>query len=416
MHIVYFVQYFNLPHEPGGSRPYQFARAWARAGHQVTVVTGAVNHKTLTVPEQYRGKFSVEEQIDRFRVLRVWSYAGIRGSFQKRLINFASYAGSATLAGLFQVGKPDLVYASTTPLLVGLAGVINSFWRGVPFVFEVRDLWPQSAIVAEILKPGAFATRAAAGVANFLYDHAARCVAVTQGIADGLVQTGVPREKISFVPNGVDDWMVEKACQSAPPRREAETFDVVYVGAHGTWNGLGQILDAARLLLPDRSIRFRFYGDGDERDALIARARAERLDNVEFLGAVPKQTAFEAIELAGASIVVTWAHPFQRMVLANKIFDYLAAGRPVLVGAEGEMASLVREADCGLVVPPEQPQRLAEAIQTIARMSADDRNQMGARGRRYILERYQRADLAMKLLDEFAKLTGQPARLAEAHA
>jgi glycosyltransferase involved in cell wall biosynthesis len=416
MHIVYFVQYFNLPHEPGGSRPYQFARAWARAGHQVTVVTGAVNHKTLTVPEQYRGKFSVEEQIDRFRVLRVWSYAGIRGSFQKRLINFASYAGSATLAGLFQVGKPDLVYASTTPLLVGLAGVINSFWRGVPFVFEVRDLWPQSAIVAEILKPGAFATRAAAGVANFLYDHAARCVAVTQGIADGLVQTGVPREKISFVPNGVDDWMVEKARQSAPPRREAETFDVVYVGAHGTWNGLGQILDAARLLLPDRSIRFRFYGDGDERDALIARARAERLDNVEFLGAVPKQTAFEAIELAGASIVVTWAHPFQRMVLANKIFDYLAAGRPVLVGAEGEMASLVREADCGLVVPPEQPQRLAEAIQTIARMSADDRNQMGARGRRYILERYQRADLAMKLLDEFAKLTGQPARLAEAHA
>ncbi len=411
MRILYFVQYFNLPHEPGGSRPYQFARAWTQAGHEVTVVTGAVNHKTLTVPDQYRGKFSVEEDVDGIRLLRVWSYAGIRGSFKKRLLNFGSYAVSAALAGLFKGGKPDLIYASTTPLLVGLPGVVTSHWRNVPFVFEVRDLWPQSAVVAGILKPESLATRLASGLARYLYDSAARCVAVTQGIADGLEAEGQAREKLLFVPNGVDDWMVEEARRGAAARSEAGPFEIVYCGAHGKWNGLGQILDAATQLKDDRSICFRFIGDGDEREALIQRAQHEGLSQCRFEGAVPKQSAFEAIRRGGASVVVTWAHPFQRMVLANKIFDYLAAGRPVIVAAEGEMKTLVDAAGCGITVRPEQPQELAEAIQRIAALSPAERDAMGMRGQRYILERYQRADLADRLLTEFAVLTGQPARL-----
>ncbi|MFN7964622.1 MAG: glycosyltransferase family 4 protein [Acidobacteriota bacterium] len=411
MRILYFVQYFNLPHEPGGSRPYQFARAWTQAGHEVTVVTGAVNHKTLSVPERYRGKLVAEEDVDGIRLLRVWSYAGIRGSFKKRLLNFGSYAASAALVGLFKGGRPDLVYASTTPLLVGLPGVVTSHWRNVPFVFEVRDLWPQSAVVAGILRPDSLGTRLAAGLARYFYDSAARCVAVTQGIADGLHSEGQAREKLLFVPNGVDDWMVDAARRGAAPRRETGDFEIVYCGAHGKWNGLGQVLDAARLVQEDPSIHFRFIGDGDEREALMNRAQQEGLSRCRFEGAIPKQAAFEAIRSAGASVVVTWAHPFQRMVLANKIFDYLAAGRPVIVAAEGEMKTLVDDARCGITVRPEQPQELAAAIRRMAALSATERDAMGQRGQNYILERYQRADLADRLLTEFAKLTGQPARL-----
>lgn len=402
MHIVYFVQYFNLPHEPGGSRPYQFARAWTSAGHRVTVVTGAVNHKTLSVPERYRGKLAVREEIDGFEVIRVWSYAGIRGSFKKRLINFLTYAAAAGMVGLFRVKRPDVVYASSTPLTVGLPGLTTSLLRRAPFAFETRDLWPQSAIVAGVLDERALPTRLASRLARTLYRRARKLVAVTQGIADGLVEEGADAEKVLFVPNGVDDWMLGVGDPAPDP--DPSTIRVVYCGAHGTWNGLGQIVDAAELLRDDESVSFTFVGDGDERAKLESRAREAGLERVRFVGAVPKQEAFAEIRGGSASIVVTWDHPFQRMVLANKIFDYLAAGRPVIVGAHGEMADLVERAQCGLVVPPERPDELAGAIRRVAAMSADERHEMGLRGRRYILEHYQRSELATRLLGELAAM------------
>lgn len=398
MNILYFVQYFNLPHEAGGSRAYQFAKAWAAAGHHVTVVTGAVNHKTLTVPARYRGRPYTSETVDGFRVIRAWSYAGIRGSFKKRLVNFASYAATAGLAGLFARPRPDVVYASSTPLTVGVPGLAAAVLRGAPFFFELRDLWPESAVVAGLLDGRSRATRAAFALARFLYRHAVRCVAVTRGIAAGLAAEGVPQDKLLFVPNGVDDWMVEDL---PPVARDPRVFRVVYVGAHGRWNGLGQILDAAALLRDRTDIRFEFVGDGDERARLADRAAHEGLSNVTFTGALPKREAWERLRGASVSVVATWAADFQKMVLANKIFDYMAAGRPVAAAAHGEMAELVRAADCGVVTPPEDPQALADALRGLADARPEALDAMGARGREYILGHYQRRELAGRLLAAF---------------
>lgn len=411
MHIVYFVQYFNLPHEAGGSRPYQFARAWVAEGHRVTIVTGAVNHKTLSVPDKYRGRLFTSEDVDGFRVVRVWSYAGIKGSFKRRLVNFLSYAASAMLAGLFRAGRPDVVFASSTPLTAGLPGLMTSALRRAPFVFEARDLWPQSAVVAGVLDGKALPTRAAAWLAGLFYRKAKRLVAVTRGIGEGMKAEGADPDKVLFIPNGVDDWML--AAGDPWPEEGGESFKVVYCGAHGRWNGLGQIIDAFEKLADDPRIGIEFVGDGDEREDLEARASELGLERVRFRGALPKKDAFGAIRGGNASLVVTWAHPFQRMVLANKIFDYLAAGRPVIVGAEGEMAELVREAGCGFVVPPEQPDQLAGAIRRMAALTSTERDEMGARGRRYILENYQRRDLALKLLREFEEITERPAAARE---
>ncbi len=403
MRILYFVQYFNLPHEPGGSRPYQAARAWVRAGHEVTIVTGAVNHKTLSVPAAYRGRLVVSEMVEGIRVLRVWSYAGIRGSFRKRLLNFVSFALCASLVGLARGGGADIVYASSTPLTVGLPGFFNAFLRRKPWCFEVRDLWPQSAVIAGILKEKALATRVARWMSWGFSRSASRVVAVTRGIAQGLEESGVPSGKIVFIPNGVDDWMLAAGETVVEPAEDP--FRIVYCGAHGRWNGLGQIIDCAKLLA-DEPVEFVFVGDGDEKASLIERGRAEGLDNLRFIEAMPKQDAFATLRQGAASIVVTWNHPFQKMVLANKIFDYLAAGRPVLCAAEGEMAKLVREAACGLVVPPEQPEQLAAAVREMMALSPGERSRLGQAGRRYILERYQRRNLAFKLLTIFAELTG----------
>ncbi|MCA9755683.1 MAG: glycosyltransferase family 4 protein [Candidatus Eisenbacteria bacterium] len=400
MRIVYFVQYFNLPHEPGGSRAYQFARAWVDRGHQVLIVTGMVNHKTLRVPEAYKGKLVHLEEVEGIRILRVWSFAGIRGSFRKRFLNFASYALSAGFFSLFRAGSVDLIYASSTPLTVGLPGRFLATIRRVPWVFEVRDLWPDSAIIAGVLSKTSWPTRLASHLANGFYANAARVVGVTRGIVDGLREHGVPEEKLLCVPNGVDNWMTEV---DAPPP-EPNEFQVVYVGAHGRWNGLGQILDAAHLLR-DEGISFLFVGDGDERTALMERAERENLTRVEFCPAVPKKEAFDKIRRGSASIVVTWDHPFQKMVLANKIFDYLASGRPVIVGADGEMAELVREAGCGFVTRPEQPEELADAIRKMMALSPEERAEMGRKGREFILAEYQREHLAERLLATFETLT-----------
>lgn len=432
MHIVYFVQYFNLPHEPGGSRAYQFAREWTRAGHEVTIVTGAVNHKTLTVPERYRGRLYVREEVDGIRVVRAWSYAGIRGSFRRRLVNFLSFALTAGLAGLLLARRPDVVYASSTPLTVGLPGLATALARRAPFFFELRDLWPESAIVAGVLPPRGRATRLASALARFLYRRARRCVAVTRGIADGLVAAGVPAGKVLFVPNGVDDWMAAEAAEAAAAgvtdaagatatdadvdAVAGEGFRVVYVGAHGRWNGLGQILDAAALLRDRRDVSFVFAGDGDERAALAARAGELGLDNVRFVGAIPKKEAFALLRAGSASVVATWSHEFQKMVLANKIFDYLAAGRPVLAAVHGEMAELVTAAGCGIVTPPEDPQALADAVRRLADTPSAERERMGAAGRAYILRHYLRRDLAHRLLEAFAPAPARRGETAAAEA
>jgi glycosyltransferase involved in cell wall biosynthesis len=293
-------------------------------------------------------------------------------------------------------------------LTVGLPGRLAAVVRGVPFFFEVRDLWPQSAIVAGVLKEGSRGTRLATKLARWLYDRASKVVAVTRGIRDGLVRDGVPLGRTMLVPNGVDDWMVDAARRPRPAPPEGR-FTVAYCGAHGKWNGLGQLVDAAAILADEPSIEFVFIGDGDEKQALEARAAAAGLTRVRFLGALPKTEAFDALCRASCCVVVTWNHPFQRMVLANKIFDYLAAGRPVVVGAEGEMAELVREAQCGLVVPPEVPELLADAIRQLAAMDPARRQRLGAAGQRYILEHYRREDLARELSQAFSDATGLPA-------
>jgi len=399
MQILYFAQYFSLPDEPGGSRAYQFARAWVECGHSVTVITGNVNYNTLHVHEGSRGKISFTETIDGVRVIRVWVYSRTRGSIQKRYVNFLSYAVTATLVGLFRGGRADIVYATSTPLTAGIPGYLNALFRRIPFVFEIRDLWPESAVVAGALPAGSFITRFAQSLACFLYARAAHMVAVTQGIVDGLLLHAVPPERVLLAPNGVDDWIVNS--QPLPPPSESEAFRIVYAGAHGMWNGLEQILDAAAILRDQSRIEFLFIGDGERRDALIERAQTEGLDHVRFLGPVPKREAFRLLQEASASIIVTWDHPFQKMILANKLFDYLAAGRPTIVAAVGEMEELVREADAGIVVPPGRPDLLADAILRLARLAPEDRQRLGENGRRYVIKHCQRRHLADRILQVF---------------
>jgi glycosyltransferase involved in cell wall biosynthesis len=393
LHIVYIVQYFNLPSEPGGGRAYHFATHWAKAGHRVTVITGTVNHKTAEIPERFRGRAFTHETLEGVDLVRCASSAEIRRSIVGRIKNFLGFAGLASWAAFRRIDRPDVVYASSTPLSVGIPGLVAATRWACPFVFEVRDLWPESAVIAGVLKNRAIIA-AATAFERFVYRRATRIVAVTRGIQDGVVAQGVAREKLAFVPNGVDDIVGDAG--SALPARGDGTFRVVYVGALGRWNGNETLVDAAALLKDDPGIEFLVVGDGDQRRELEDRARLSGA-RMRFLGALPKDRAVEQIRAADACVICTWDHPFHRMVLANKIFDYMGAGKPVLAAARGEMEQLLAEAGAGLSVPPGDPEALAAIVRRMRDLPEAERAAMGRRGREHVLANYRRSDLAAKL-------------------
>jgi len=395
MRILYIVQYYSRPDEPGGSRPYQFAKHWTAAGHDVEIITGAVNHKTGKVHESVSGRLSAPVREDGFTVRRVRSYHAYKGSMNKRYVSFLSYALSATLMAPRRP-RPDVIFASSTPLTTGAAGVVLSKLTGLPLVFEARDLWPKAVVVAGVIGTG-WKLRAAEKMESWIYDNAEHVVVVSQGDRLELIERGLDAEHVHWVPNGVDDWMLRTDPPPAPER--TGPFEVYYVGAHGKWNHLDRLLDLASRC--DGSIRFSLIGDGDVKPALMERARRDGLANVRFLDPMPKEQAFRALESAHATIVVCGTHEHYEQWLPNKVFDYLAAGRPIFVLGTGELARLIDDGRCGLTAPATDLDGGAAALGTLA---ASDRATLDAMGRASRLiagDRFARSMLADRMINIF---------------
>lgn len=421
MRILYLTQYFNSPGEPGASRHFQHARLWARAGHDVRILTGNVNYKTgATAPLDPGKSYRLEQHPDGFRVYRIWAYSRFKGSFKKRLLYFASYAAHAAILGS-GLDRPDVVLASSTPLTVGLPGEFLARRFRVPFVFECRDIWPEAAVEAGVMTNPAWARRARS-LANHLYHAADHMVTVTGRMKTQIATYGIPESEISVVPNGVDDWMIPESFRSRNPlARFAGKFVCLYVGAHGIWNFLDQIVDAAVLLRDDPRLVFVFVGDGDHRAALERKALAHGLTNLHFLGAWPKEEAYAAMVHAQIGLITSTRTPAYLQILPNKIFDYLAAGLPAVTAAMegGEMADVMQGSKGGWLCAPDDARSLADAIRTAADTTSDARRAMGEAGRAYVREHFWRPDLAARLLGTMeslvrahssSRLTNRPAK------
>jgi glycosyltransferase involved in cell wall biosynthesis len=389
LHILYIVQYFNHPDEPGGSRAYQFARCWTSRGHRVTVLTSNLNHKTLSSTAHAWADAG-------FSVIRLRTYNRIRGSFGRRILNFLSFAAHAFARAVW-IRHVDIVYASSTPLTTGLAGYLVATVKRRPFYFEVRDLWPESAIVAGALKPGP-AVRVIAWFERLFYRKATRVIAVHQGIRDSVIAKGKNPADVLFVPHGVDDWMLEvdPANPAEFPFDKDQHFICTYIGAHGRWNGNETILDAAHHLLGTR-VRFLLIGDGDHKHELMRYARGLHLTNVHFLDPIPKRAIFDYLSQSHVALICAWKHEFHGMILANKVFDYLAAGCPVVAATFGQTEELLARADCGWSVPPEQPDRLAALLRDLSTLPVEDLRTRGVRGREFVRRHFLRSEMADQL-------------------
>ena len=400
MRVLYLSQFY--PPEIGAtqSRARAMARGLVRAGHRVTVITEFPNHPVGVIPAHYRGRWIERKTEDGVDVIRVRVRARAEPRVMDRLGLYLSYAFMATLVGLFGGrGRFDVLLATSPPLFVGATAIALSFLRRIPLVFEVRDLWPESAVQLGELREGR-ATRMASRLERACYRRARRIVGVTRGIHDALVaRTGKP-EKVVFIPNGADTELFRPVARKAELRERLgfapDDFVVAYTGLHGLAHGLETVIDAAERLRDEPRIRFLLVGDGPRKRRLEELARERGVDNVRFEDSVPESELPEWLAIADAGLDVRRCLPVTRGTLPVKMFSSMACELPVILAIEGEAAELVREAEAGLIVPPEDSAALAKAVRALAR-DPERCRAMGRRGRALVVAEYSRAALAVRM-------------------
>jgi glycosyltransferase involved in cell wall biosynthesis len=392
--VLYVSQYFVNADQAGGVRHWQHTRALVRAGHDVSVVTSYVQHKEREVPERYRGKKIVRETEDGLDIWRTYSTPGYGRDLRSRLSNYTTFAWWSAIAAA-RVSKPDIVIASSPSLPAAAAAATVAKVKRARFLLEVRDLWPDSAVAMGLVSdPRLLAV--ARRLEHYCYRRADRVIALTEGIRDGVIASGVAPGAVTLITNGID-LDVSPATPVEVPVPDG-AFVAMYAGSHGTYNSLDTVLGAAERLLGRTDIIFVLVGGGDQKPGLVERARDRGLSNVRFVDSVPKRDIPGWLARADACILPYQDIPLFAGALPNKAFDYLGAGRPVIAAApEGELSKLVRDAGCGIATRPENPAAMADAILTLA-ANRTAASAMGAAGHDYVRQHYDRAALAARFV------------------
>lgn len=399
MRVLYIHQYFSTPGGSVGTRSYEFSRHLVAHDHQVTVLTGTTPKSDLKPT-----RFLERRTIDGIEVILLDVGYASQMSYPRRMWAFARFMLAAAGAAL-TCGRPDVVFASSTPLTVGIPGILASWWHGAPFVFEVRDVWPKYAVAYGALR-NPLLIRAAELLERTCYARAARIVAICETIAEDVAATGVDPGKIVTIPIGADI-----GAEVPWPERGAGPFRVVYAGAHGTANCLDLVLDAAAVLLArGADVEINLIGDGQHKAALQARAAREGLTNVRFHDPVAKGQIPEVLRGMDACLVVA-RDLTGGAIFPNKFFDYIAAGRPVIVNFPGELGRVIESEEIGLVTPAEDAEAFADAIARLA-ASPETCRAYGARARALATQRFDRRLLAGKLERLFAEVVGPKATMA----
>jgi glycosyltransferase involved in cell wall biosynthesis len=414
MHILYVSPYF--PPEPGApsARVSELARAWVEAGHEVTVLTGMPNHPTGIIHAGYRGKSFLEEDFHGARVLRTWIYAAPNRGRVRRSLAFASFAASAVAWGQLRLRRPDVIVATSPQFLSAVAGYAIAQLRRTPFVFEVRDLWPESIVAVGALPSGHWIVRLLEKMEVHLYEAAQQIVVVTDSFRGRLAERGIPNEKIAVIKNGVDLERFTPRGRDTDLRNRlgfGARFVVSYVGTLGMAHGLDAVLDVAKQLCEDGDIRFLFVGDGAERKRLEARASSEGIDNVTFLGSLPRDAMNEVYATSDVCLVPLRKAALFQTVIPSKIFEIFGMARPIILSVEGEAREIVAASKGGVFVPPEDVAGMRDAIVMLSK-DRDLCARMGELGRQFVERTFDRQRLANDYLRVLEKVLS--ARLFEA--
>jgi colanic acid biosynthesis glycosyl transferase WcaI len=413
--ILYISQYFPPEMGAPAARASELACHWADAGHQVSVLTGFPNHPTGVVPPEWRARtrhLVYREQVGGVDVFRTWLWPLPNRKAHERMRNYASFCVSAALRGL-TLPRPDVIIASSPQLLVGLSGWWISFARQIPFVFEVRDLWPESLTAVGVGDENSLLYHVLAGVAKFLYRKADRIVVVTPAFREHLIRHWrVPEEKIAVVENGVETDLFAPSTSTANDafRRDLGAqgkFLASYIGTMGNAHGLETLLDAAAQLQHNTDVLFLLLGEGAEKERIKTLAQSRGLTNVRFLDQQPREKIPAYISASDACLVLLKKTDIFKTVIPTKMLEFMSCARPVILGVDGQARQIIDEAGAGIVIEPENAAALVAAISQLS-SNRELGTAMGRKGREYILQNFSRHRTAEKYVAPLEGLVRNP--------
>jgi len=391
MHVLLIHQAFASLNEPGGTRHYELARYLTSRGHHVTIIASPISYltgKAGNAPQK-------QEIVDGITILRCYTYPALHRSFIHRVFSFLSFMISSFFTGL-SVKEVDIVWGTSPPIFQGGTAWALARLKKCPFLFEVRDLWPAFAVGVGVLRHRLL-IRLAEWFESFLYRHADRVMVNSPGFIEHVQLRGAKNPLL--IPNGADTTMFNPQIDGTGFREQYNLegkFIVLYAGAHGLSNDLDTVLDAALILKDNSHIAIVLLGDGKEKSTLMQRARQMQLSNLFFLPPIAKTEMPQAVAMADVCLAILKPIPLYKTVYPNKVFDYLASAKPVILLIDGVIRHVIEDAHAGVFISPGDSQGLAK---TILELSSHPfiLQRMGQNGRKYICAHFDRNALAQTL-------------------
>lgn len=410
MRILLIHQYFLEKSDSGGSRFNEMTKIWSDQGHEITVLAGMVHYATGVKPKRYKKKFTyIDSQFYKgVDVIRCHVSETYNVNFLGRLWAYFSFIFSSVFAGLFKTKcKFDIILVTSPPLFVGITAYVLSLFKRIPFVFEIRDLWPESAIDTGILKNSTI-IKISYWFESFIYKKAKLINVLTPAFRDKLIRDKkVPERKVIFIPNAADFSLAKKIEDDHNFNSKefkhnlglADRFVITYVGAHGVANHLIQLIEAAEKL-QDTNVVFQLIGAGMQKQTLIDEVEKRKLENVIFRDPVSKKDVFKYILASdiGASVLKK-ADTF-KTIYSNKTFDYMSCKKPILLAIDGVSRRLIEEAKSGIYVEPENTESIVNGIKVLMGMGKKELLTMGHSGYEYSKKHFDREILAKKYIDK----------------
>lgn len=399
MHTLLIHQSFVLPGEPGGTRHFELGSHLIASGGEFTVITSRKNYLTgtSTTSSQEADK---EQTVDGIRILRSYVYPSLHNGFVWRVISFLSFMISSVWTGI-TCGPIDLVMGTSPPIFQAFSAWLVSAIRRRPLLLEIRDLWPDFAIDMGVLK-NPLLIAASKWLEKFLYQRAAHLIVNSPAYRDYLVSSGVPAEKITLIPNGVEPSMFDPDGNGEEIRKRLELEDkfvVTYAGALGVANDIPTIINAAEICKDESNVRFLLVGDGIKRSELEQMTAERDLANVMFTGAVPKNEMIQILAASNVCVATLQDIPMFRTTYPNKVFDYMAAGRPTILGIDGVIREVVEASEGGICIKPGDASELADAVLYLA-SEPEKAYWMGKNARQHVIDNFNRKCHA----EQFAQL------------
>jgi glycosyltransferase involved in cell wall biosynthesis len=398
MKILFLTQY--CPPEVGApqNRIFEFAKQLRKFGHDVSILTAMPNYPKGEIFDEYKGKKVVCEELEGIKIVRTSIYVSKEKTFTKRLRNYLSFTFSSVFQGAKYIDKQDVVITESPPLFLGWSGYVLSKKKKAKFIFNISDLWPESAVKLDVLHNKAL-IKMSTWLEEFCYKKAAAVTGQTKGIVDNIVNRGFDASKVHLITNGVDTEFFKKEYRDEAFRKEVgieDKFAVCYAGIHGLAQGLEVVINAAENIKEYENVQFVFIGDGPEKQKLINMVKDKNLNNVTFLPVQPKSNMPKIIGSMDATIIPLKKLDLFKGALPSKMFEALAAELPIVLAVEGEAEKLINNAKAGIVVEPENSKEIGEAVVKLYEDS-DYRKLLGQNGRKYVMENYSREAITRKL-------------------